>query len=751
MPTVMSFDPAQSSPETFRQLAESTADGVAIYDPNARYVWANPALCQRLDLPAHDLVGSTDEDLLGEPGGALTQAIVEAAALRRSARLRCTAPFPDGTRAVDAVVTALDPSTMADHAVAVVTRPVEAADIDRVGWIGAVLDALPVGVSLYRDPAERLYINAAAKQALGVDLALFAGDGQRLAREIDRGAWWEVISRTEERLVHMPDGSERWYRGGNRTVSRTEGRLHVGFVEDVTDRWQSDEARRAGDEHRRALLDMLPIGIEEIDGDGRILYANRARHAMLGEEPGALIGRMVYDTLVAEDQPSFRDRLDAWARLPVPSQPEPVRCRHADGRTIHAELHWAHLRGRSGHRGFIYAAADVSERMATEEKLRSLLQEADTLRAAVDASPSALAIHDASSEAAFIYVNKAFEQMTGYVRDEVIGHGWADLRLGTLAGSSVAALGSLPNAGDTADVPAYRKDGTVFWNRITLAPVFDSRGQIVAHVSLQRDVTREREHDSLTRHRETMESLGRLAGGVAHEINNQLQPVLSMAEFGLSTLDDKETVELAFSTILDAAYRARDVVRGILTFAHRQIPADRPQPLGPIVSDALRMLRRTLPVNLDVVEKMSEPTASAAVNPTELTRLLVNLLTNSADALRGHGRIVVEVERIALSSDEAVPLGLLPASYTRISVTDNGPGMAPETLRRATEPFFTTKPVGEGTGLGLAVVHDIVRSWKGALQIESTLGAGTTVAVFLPQSTPRTGSVQEQTKAAVAD
>ena len=162
-------------------------------------------------------------------------------------------------------------------------------------------------------------------------------------------------------------------------------------------------------------------------------------------------------------------------------------------------------------------------------------------------------------------------------------------------------------------------------------------------------------------------------------------------------------------------------------------------------------MSRTLPVNLEVIEDIADPSASATVNPTELTRLLVNLLTNSADALRGHGRIVVEVERIDLSSDEAVPLGLLPASYTRISVTDNGPGMAPDTLGRATEPFFTTKPVGEGTGLGLAVVHDIVRSWKGALRIESTLGAGTTVAVFLPQTLPSTESDKDRSKAAAAD
>ena len=747
----MRSDPASLHHNVLQSLVDSAADGIAIYTAEARYAWANPAVCRRLGRALTDVVGATDAELLGLAGDELTRAVVETAELRRSARLRCHGPFPDGTGAVDAVLTAMPSSGPSDAAVTVVSRPAEPAEAEWVGRLAAILDVLPIGVSLHREPHERLHINAAAKRALGVDPAQFAGDGQRLAQEIDRRAWWEVISRSEERLVHMPDGSERWFRGGNRTVGRHNESLQVGYVEDVTDRWLSDEARRAGEEHRRALLDMLPIGIEEIDGDGRILYANRARHAMLGEEPGALIGRTVYDTLVAEDQRSFRDRLDAWARLPVPSQPEPVRCRHADGRIVHAELHWAHLRIPSGHRGFIYAAADVSERMATEEKLRALLQEADTLRAAVDASPSALAIHDASPEAAFLYVNKAFEQMTGYARDEVIGHGWADLRLGTLAGSSVPALGWWPNAGDTADVPAYRKDGTVFWNRITLAPVHDSDGRTVAHVSLQRDVTREREHDSLTRHRETMESLGRLAGGVAHEINNQLQPVLSMAEFGLSTLDDKETVELAFSTILDAAYRARDVVRGILTFAHRQIPADRPQRLAPIVSDALRMLRRTLPVNLEVIEQVADPSASAAVNPTELTRLLVNLLTNSADALKGHGRIVVEVERIALSSDEAVPLGLLPACYTRISVTDNGPGMTPDTLRRATEPFFTTKPVGEGTGLGLAVVHDIVRSWKGALQIESTLGSGTTVAVFLPQSTPKSDSHRDQPKTAAAD
>lgn len=749
----MRSDPAILPPEIFRSLADSTADGIAIYTADARYIWANSTVCHRLGHSLDNLIGVTDRALLGQTGDELTQAIVEAAALRRSVRLRCQGPFADGTRAVDAVLTILPPSATADAAIAVTSRPAGPAQESPAAsaWLGAVLDALPIGVSLNREPNDRLHMNAAARRALGVDPAQFAGDSQRLAREIDRRAWWEMISRSEERLVRMPDGSERWFRGGNRALIQADGQLQVGFVEDVTDRWQSDEARRAGEEHRRALLDMLPIGIEEIDGDGRILYANRARHAMLGEEPGALIGRMVYDTLVADDQAPFRDRLDAWARLPTPGQPEPVRCRRADGRIVHAELHWAHLRGPSGRRGFIYAAADVSERMATEEKLRTLLQEADTLRAAVDASPSALAIHDASPEAAFLYVNKAFEQMTGYARDEVIGHGWADLRLGTLTGSSVPALSWWPNAGDTADVPAYRKDGTVFWNRITLAPVNDSSGQVIAHVSLQRDVTREREHDSLTRHRETMESLGRLAGGVAHEINNQLQPVLSMAEFGLSTLDDKETVELAFSTILDAAYRARDVVRGILTFAHRQIPADRPQRLAPIVSDALRMLRRTLPVNLEVIEEISDPTASATVNPTELTRLLVNLLTNSADALKGHGRIVVEVERIELSSDEAVPLGLLPASYTRISVTDNGPGMAPDTLGRATEPFFTTKPVGEGTGLGLAVVHDIVRSWKGALRIDSTLGAGTTVAVFLPQSMPSSESDKDQSKAAAAD
>ena len=240
------------------------------------------------------------------------------------------------------------------------------------------------------------------------------------------------------------------------------------------------------------------------------------------------------------------------------------------------------------------------------------------------------------------------------------------------------------------------------------------------------------------RQAQKMQAMGTLATGIAHEFNNVLRAILANVELARMDVDPGHPGRESIEEIEKASRRATDIVQRILAFARPQPPQRRRLALGEVVQDAARLLRVTLPAGIELVVDCSPEAPPVLADATQIHQLLLNLCTNAWQAMNGgSGRIVVRLSEVTLDKAAAPAIaGLQPGRFARLSVSDSGAGIAPAIRERIFEPFFSTKSPGEGTGLGLAVVHGIVQAHHGAIEVQSEPGQGTTFHVYLPAAQP---------------
>ena len=256
------------------------------------------------------------------------------------------------------------------------------------------------------------------------------------------------------------------------------------------------------------------------------------------------------------------------------------------------------------------------------------------------------------------------------------------------------------------------------------------------------DDIQERERAALERARleeklrqaQKMEAIGTLAGGIAHDFNNILAGIIGFAELGLHEVSDPLSADQHFREILKAGQRARDLVRQILAFSRQREQDRQPIELGETVKEALKLLRATIPVSIEIVTKIEEQTPTVLADSTQVHQIVTNIVTNAWHAI-GHkaGTITVQLATFPVDEDFAHSNpDLRPGRYVRLSISDNGSGIPPENLGRIFEPFFTTKAPDEGTGLGLSVVHGLIKSFDGSITVYSSPGEGTTLNLYFP-------------------
>ncbi len=253
-------------------------------------------------------------------------------------------------------------------------------------------------------------------------------------------------------------------------------------------------------------------------------------------------------------------------------------------------------------------------------------------------------------------------------------------------------------------------------------------------VGLRIDVTEARQRAASERELDKLAALGQLAGGVAHEINNLLQPALTFPELvrGRLPADDVESRE-DLEAVLESVRKARDIVRDILVYARKDEPALAPLDLASEIGSALAFVRNVLPPCINLVYRDFPGEAIAAANKTQLTQVLTNLIVNAAHAMNGRGAVTIAIDAVCPDPGAAQALGIRSGQrYFAVTVTDDGCGMDAATMSHIFEPFFTTKPVGHGTGLGLSVAYGILRSWGGAIAVDSAVGRGTTFTLYVP-------------------
>jgi nitrogen-specific signal transduction histidine kinase/CheY-like chemotaxis protein len=253
-------------------------------------------------------------------------------------------------------------------------------------------------------------------------------------------------------------------------------------------------------------------------------------------------------------------------------------------------------------------------------------------------------------------------------------------------------------------------------------------------VAIVRDLTERKRLEAELQQAQKMEVVGRLAGGIAHDFNNLLTAILGFSQFALDQARDSPNLLADISEIKSAGERAERLTRQLLTFSRRQLAEPRVLDLNELVSELRSMMSRMIgdDVQLDVV--VGAPLASVRLDPGQVEQVLLNLIVNARDAMPKGGRLTIATSDVDLDAEFAIRHpGAAPGPHVALSVADTGTGIPPDVLGRVLEPFFTTKPQGKGTGLGLATVADIIQGSGGCLAIESTVGVGTVVTGYFPR------------------
>jgi PAS domain S-box-containing protein len=363
-------------------------------------------------------------------------------------------------------------------------------------------------------------------------------------------------------------------------------------------------------------------------------------------------------------------------------------------------------------------------------------QAENRFRLLVETSPIGILLCD--SAGGVVEANPQVEKMFGYTRHELIGHP-VEMLVPESARSRHAGHRStyLKSAqtrpmGVGMELHARRKDGTQFPVEISLGPLLGPQQLMISCTIV--DITERKKLEEQLRVSQRLEAVGQLAAGIAHDFNNILTAILGNAKLALSDLPTGHRAQENLEEINKAAPRATKVVRQILSFS-RQEPAKREAiKICGVVEDAIKLLRVGLRANVLLETSIASGMPAIMADSTQVHQIVMNLVTNAADAIGDNqGILKIQLDAVAVDPTMALSLaGLQPGTHIRLSISDNGCGMDESTVRRVFEPFFTTKAPGQGTGLGLSVVHGIVRNHGGAVAIQSVLGQGTTFQIFFP-------------------
>jgi PAS domain S-box-containing protein len=511
-------------------------------------------------------------------------------------------------------------------------------------------------------------------------------------------------------------------------------RLILALTRDMTERQQAEAAVR----HRLELEERLSRIAATVPG---VIYS--FRRAPDGAFSFPFVGSAAEDIFgvpVAElttnadagfrlidpqDVSRVQQTIIQSARDLTPARME-FRIRHPERGELWIESTSSPQREKDGStlwHGFLH---DITERKRAEELHARLAT-------AVEQAAEAIVITDPAG--AILYVNPAFEKITGYRADEALGQNPRILRSGKHDQSFYREMWATLNSDGvwTGQLINKRKDGTLYHEEMTISSVLDASRNVVNYVAVKRNVTREVELEGQLRQAQKMEAIGQLAGGVAHDFNNILTVIQGNVSMLLEPDPTPEEITECSNQILTASERAANLTRQLLVFSRKQIMQPVSLELGEVLGGMTKMLRRILGEDIILNSEFAPDLPPILADAGMIEQILLNLAVNSRDAMPEGGRLTIATSAQILTATEAHQIpGASPGRCVCLSVTDTGCGIPPESMPRIFEPFFTTKDVGKGTGLGLATVHGIVKQHQGWIEVVSEPGLGTTFHIRFP-------------------
>jgi PAS domain S-box-containing protein len=385
-------------------------------------------------------------------------------------------------------------------------------------------------------------------------------------------------------------------------------------------------------------------------------------------------------------------------------------------------------------------------------KQRKSEEERNRMISAIEQSDESVAITDTGFR--LVYTNTSLPRLTGYSREELIGNHVRMLQTFEGDNNTVRDILDVLGRGEVwrGQLTVGCKDGSTFEQATSISPIRDQNGVLTNYAVVGRDISREVQLENQIRHVQKMEALGQLAGGIAHDFNNVLSAIIGSAEFAILEMNRKRDPHDLLKDILRASERASTLVRQLLTFSRKETLRVQTHNLNELVQGVLKMIKRVIGEHIEVAFLPHPDLGVVSVDAGQFENVLMNICINARDAMSNGGKLVLETGRVLLDHTFEIAHEWAKAGdYAWITITDSGTGIPPEVLEHIFEPFYTTKAVGHGTGLGLATVYGIVRQHGGLIHVYSEPGKGAQFKIYLPVSTGESsGAVTTETTGELA-
>ena len=476
----------------------------------------------------------------------------------------------------------------------------------------------------------------------------------------------------------------------------------------------------------RLLIEQASDVVVLLDPEGRIIFCSPAVGEIGGHDLKEVLGRNFMEFIVRETDRIQARRLferivrnrkiESFEFLYAPKNRAPFYM-EAVGKAIASagEVTNVHL-----------VLRDISARRRIEESHR-------LLATAIEQLDDVVVITDRQGK--IVFVNPAFERITGYSQEEACGETPRILKSGKHDIVFYKQLWETIASGRewAGRIINKRKNGELYADQTIISPVRDNSGAITHFVSRKRDVTKEIEREDVLQQALKMETIGRLVGGVAHDLNNILMPVIGFSEMLVRAMPKENPGHEPMTIILEAGRRGADLIRQLMAFSRKQILQLQPIDINDVIKNFEKLLRRTIREDVAIAYALDGEPCIAIADRGQLEQIVLNVAVNAQDAMARGGVLTIRTGRRRIGLEEAERLSLETAgAYAFMSFTDTGTGIPREVLDKIFEPFFTTKEAGKGTGLGLSTVFGIVTQHKGQIEVHSVEGEGTTFRFYFP-------------------
>jgi len=594
------------------------------------------------------------------------------------------------------------------------------------------------GNYIYVGPSHRKIFGREAESLIGISVFDYVHPEDRddVQKEFLEGVQTGTDREVEYRFRHE-NGHYVWVRSSGRFLFN-EKHEFTGIVicsSDISARKRAEQALGESENRFRSIMEQSPFSMIVFDLSGNAVHVNEAHLRLWGVTQEMVKRYNVFNDPQMEALgllPVFR-RAFAGEQIVVPPMEYDLTATFGAGhkKTVQGEFY--PLRDEKGDVFLlILIHEDVTEQMMSEKALKDVAREWQTT---FDAVGSAVWLLDANQR--IVRVNRATARLFGKDAGDVIGHFCWEIVHETSCAFPACPVRKMQTSlrRESMELQVGHR-----CFEIVADPILNDDNSLQGIVHIITDITERKIAEEEKKKLEVqltqaqkMESIGTLAGGIAHDFNNILSAIIGYSELARMDLPESGQAAKNLDQVLTAAGRARSLVSQILTFSRKKETSYLPLELPLLINESLKMLRSVIPATIDIRQDLV-PSAIIMSDPTQIQQMMMNLCVNASHAMdEKGGALTVSLQRVVIDATAAMELDALPGPYLKLAVSDTGCGMAPDVRERIFEPYFTTKETGRGTGLGLSVVHGIVKSHKGAIVCRSRIGEGTTFEIYLPE------------------